>query len=567
MNERHTHWLDRPHFGNELMRLTPIILLCAGLMVVCTSRAEQGPVAPAAADAKAGDVRATDVAPAPAKKTSFNIMEYRIEGNKVLSATRIEEVVYRYLGEDKTIADVESARSALEQAYRDAGYLTVLVDIPEQTVSSGIVRLKVAEGSVEKVRVVGSRYYDLGRILAKVAELAQDSIPYFPGVQTQMADANRAADLRVTPVLRPGMTPGKVEVDLKVEDKLPLHGSLDLSNYAGPNTDPLRLTGMVRYDNLWQREHSLSLQYQTAPQDTNQVRVLSGTYLMPLNDGNQLAMYAVVSHSNVAAVGDMTLLGQGNIYGARWVIPLRTKPGLFHSATLGVDYKDFANDTLLAGSNTGHTPISYIPFSAGYNLSLPDNENMTTANVTLNFKLRGVGDHTTDCSGQTVSQFECMRYGAKPDYFYARGGVDRTQSLFWGTTLYVKLDGQMTGGPLISNEQFVAGGADSVRGYREAEQAGDDGEHGTLELRGPQWASGRVNDLRVLTFYDFAHLRVQSPLPGQISKTDLASVGVGMRFQAWTDLTVRLDAGWPSKGTTYTQAGKPRVGFKATLAF
>ena len=93
----------------------------------------------------------TAPAPAPAKKTSFNIMEYRIEGNKVLSGTRIEEIVYRYLGEEKTIADVEAARAALEQAYRDAGYLTVLVDIPEQTVSSGIVRLKVAEGSVEKV--------------------------------------------------------------------------------------------------------------------------------------------------------------------------------------------------------------------------------------------------------------------------------------------------------------------------------------------------------------------------------------------------------------------------------
>jgi hemolysin activation/secretion protein len=324
---------------------------------------------------------------------------------------------------------------------------------------------------------------------------------------------------------------------------------------------------MLRYNNLWQREHGLSLQYQTSPQNTSQVRVLSGTYLMPLNDGNQLAIYAVASRSNVAAVGDLTMLGKGNIYGARWVIPLRTKPGMFHSLTLGVDYKDFANDTLLAGSNTGHTPITYIPFSAGYNLSLPDEANMTTANVTLNFKLRGVGDRTTDCSGQTVSQFECMRYGAKPDYFYVRGGVDRSQNLFWGTSLYAKLDGQFTGGPLISNEQFVAGGADSVRGYREAEQAGDDGERGTLELRGPQWAKGRVNDLRVLAFYDAAHLRVQSPLPGQIAMTDLASVGVGLRFQAWTGLNVRLDAGWPSKTTTYTQAGKPRVGFKATLSF
>ena len=155
------------------------------------------------------------------------------------------------------------------------------------------MRLSVAEGSVEKVHVVGSHYYDLGRILAKVPELAQDNVPYFPGVQKEMADSNRSPGLRVTPVLRQGMTPGKVAVDLKVEDKLPLHGSLELNNYAGPNTKPLRLTGMLRYDNLWQREHVVSLQYQTSPQEWGQVRVLAGTYLMPLTGGEQLALYAV----------------------------------------------------------------------------------------------------------------------------------------------------------------------------------------------------------------------------------------------------------------------------------
>ncbi len=518
-------------------------------MVVCTGRAE--PVQPAA----------------PAKKNSFNVMEYRIEGNRMLSEARIEEAVQPYLGEDKTIADVEAARSALEKAYRDAGYLTVLVGIPEQTIRDGIVRLKVAPGSVDKLRVVGSHYYDLGRIRDKVPQLASGSVPYFPGVQTEMADANRTADLRLTPVLRPAQTPGEVDVDLRVEDKLPLHGSIELNNYAGPSTEPLRLSTMLRYDNLWQKEHSLSLQYQTSPQQWDQVRVLSGTYLMPLDNGEQLAMYAVLSHSNVAAVGDITLLGQGNIAGARWVVPLWPLPGLYQSITPGVDYKNFKNDQFLSGSNTGHTPISYIPFSLGYNASMPDKAGMTSANATLNFELRGLGDKSTDCAGQTVSQFECMRYGATPDYFYLRGGIDRTQNLAQGMSLYAKLDGQMASGPLISNEQFIAGGADSVRGYKEAEQSGDDGSHGTLELRGPQWASGGMNDLHVLAFYDAAHLRVREALPSQAATSNLASAGVGLRLQAWRYLNMRLDVGWPRKTTTYTTAGKAHVGFKASMGF
>ncbi|NDF95115.1 MAG: hypothetical protein EB107_04675 [Proteobacteria bacterium] len=35
---------------------------------------------------------------------------------------------------------------------------------------------------------------------------------------------------RVTPSLRPGLEPGTVDIDLTVKDKLPLHGSVELSD-------------------------------------------------------------------------------------------------------------------------------------------------------------------------------------------------------------------------------------------------------------------------------------------------------------------------------------------------
>ena len=536
--------------GNELMSFYKIFGLCAGFLFSCMSLAESA-------------------APAQAPhKNVFNVKEYRVEGNTLLPAIRIEEALYPFTGADKTIDDVEAARSALGKAYHDAGYLTVLVGIPEQTVSAGIVRLKVLEGSVEKVRVVGAQYHDRSRILGSVPSLARGSVPYFPEVQQQMADANRAADIRVVPVLKAGQTPGMVEAELRVNDKLPLHASLELNNYASANTTPLRLTAMVRYDNLWQREHSLSVQYQTSPGDLEQVKVLSATYLMPLPESaNQLALYSVVSRSNVAAVGDLSLIGQGNIFGARWVMPMPAREKFSHSVTLGVDYKDFRDDTLLAGSNTGHTPISYMPFSVGYNASSSDAGGMTSANLTANFQLRGVADQMTDCGGQYVSQFECKRYNAKPGYFYLRGSIERTQGLSENLSLFAKVGVQIAGGPLISNEQFVGGGADSVRGYFEAEQAGDDGAHSTLELRGPQWARGEISELRMVTFVDAAHLRVKDPLPSQTAQVDLFSGGLGLRMQGWTYFNLRMDVAWPYNETLYTHVGEPRLGLKMSMIF
>src|SRR5262245_52201464 len=68
----------------------------------------------------------------------FLISEYRVLGNTVLPNIEIEETLYPRLGPDKTIDDVEKARSALESYYHDRGYGTVFVDVPEQDVSDGV---------------------------------------------------------------------------------------------------------------------------------------------------------------------------------------------------------------------------------------------------------------------------------------------------------------------------------------------------------------------------------------------------------------------------------------------
>ena len=141
-------------------------------------------------------------------------MEYQVAGNTVLPTLAIEQAVYPWLGEAKTIDDIDHARASLEKAYRDAGYLTVLVDIPEQQVEGGVVTLQVTEGKVARTRVVGSHYFSQGRILAKTPELAEGSVPYFPAMQKQIASVNTTPDRRVTPVLKPGKTPGTIDVDL-----------------------------------------------------------------------------------------------------------------------------------------------------------------------------------------------------------------------------------------------------------------------------------------------------------------------------------------------------------------
>src|SRR5581483_3735316 len=88
----------------------------------------------------------------------FDILEFEVHGNSVLDVETIERVVTPFLGLNKTMADVEAARAALEKVYQSVGYLTVFVDVPEQRVDGGVVMLNVIEGRIELLRVTASRY-------------------------------------------------------------------------------------------------------------------------------------------------------------------------------------------------------------------------------------------------------------------------------------------------------------------------------------------------------------------------------------------------------------------------
>lgn len=463
----------------------------------------------------------------------FDILEFRVTGNSVLESSIIEQTVYPMMGEGKSIADVEKARAELEKVYHTAGYLTVLVDIPEQDVEQGIVRLNVTEGRVGRLRVQGSRYYSLGRIQERAPSLAEGEIPHFPQVQQDMTGLNRTADKRVTPVMKAGKEFGTVEVDLKVEDNLPLHASIELNDRYSRDTERWRLAGMVRYDNLWQREHSLTLQFQTAPQDTEQVQVLSASYLYRFdNSDKMLAFYGVKSESSVASVGGINVLGNGSIYGARLILPLPALERYYHSISMGVDYKDF-EDNIRFGADTASIPVSYLPWSIQYSATAQDSKGATEATLGLSFGLRDVVG--------TDEEFDAKRVGAKSNFLVLKPELERTQNMLKGLQLWARLDGQIANGPLISNEQYSAGGVESVRGYLESESLGDHALHASLELRSPALHRGEwLQELRLFGFYDHAMLIDIDETGTEGNKREISGVGFGVSLKLWKHWNAKL---------------------------
>jgi hemolysin activation/secretion protein len=494
----------------------------------------------------------------------FAILEFRVLHNSVLTARQVEGAVYPHLGGDMTFKDVQAARADLEKAYRDAGYSTVYVDIPEQSVDSGVIRLLVTEGRLEHVAVRGARYFMNRRILAAVPSLEPGAVPHFPEVQQELARLNQASpDLRVAPILKPGPMPGTVDVDLKVKDDLPLHANVELNDRYTADTSHTRLNVNVSYDNLFQRYQSLSLQYQTAPQNSRDARVLAATYLVPLIDlGTTLALFAVKTDSDVATVGTLAVLGKGHVYGTRYIVPLGPSGKFFPTLTFGVDLKKFDENVLLEAGAGLQTPIKYLNWSVVYGGSLVQERASTSFTVAANFGIRGLLNDP--------AEFESKRYNAKPDYVYWHADASHLHPMPFGTEIALRLSGQYTTEPLIDNEQFAIGGVDSVRGYLEAEDLGDIGVEGSIELHSPHLASAfgvHPREAYLYLLYDAGVASLIDPLPTQISRHDLQGWGLGFRVSGFAGFDAGLDWAHSLVATTYESANDSRIHFHFRYGF
>ncbi len=502
----------------------------------------------------------------PAAPT-FDLLVLQVSGNTVLEQQLIEKTVYPFLGYDKSIEDVESARQALETLYKTNGYPTVLVEIPEQDVVDGLVHLQVVEGTIERMKITGSRYYSLGKIREEVPALAAGQVPHMPDVQEQVAALGKqSVDRQITPIFRAGSTPGKTEVELRVVDTLPLHGSLQVHNDNPESTTRTRVIASLRYDNLWQRFHSASLQYQISPEDPDEVQVWSGTYVMPTGWADtRLAMYGVGISSNTrlaTSIGGLTVVGTGAIYGARLIKPLAALETYHHSLIFGFDYKDFGQGITVQGQDEDSTPISYTAFQIGYDGSWRYDKALTSFNAAVNFAVRGLGN--------TTREFEDRRFKAQANYAYLTLGVRHLQELPGDFRVAARVRGQLANSPLISNEQLSVGGQQSVRGYHQTQQLGDDGVNFSVELQSPVLKPASwdfIQSFRIHTFFDYAYLWIQDPLPLNPSFFKLAGFGAGFRMQLRKYWGGEFDWAYPLYGQSTVDAGDQRINFRLAYEF
>jgi len=292
------------------------------------------------------------------------------------------------------------------------------------------------------------------------------------------------------------------------------------------------------HSNLWQRHHSASLSYQASPQQWDEARVWVLGYSIPV-DQTRWNFLAVHSASHSAALGTLGVLGNGDVLGLTWQRSLPAKSQVKQGISLGAQFKDQSQEVRLPDGNGLSTPIRYSVGQAKYSRYQQDTQGSTSYSLGTSLGLRLLGN--------SEEEFRNKRFNAKANFAHLNADVERLQAGFMKSTWRLHLGAQLSDSPLISNEQFNAGGADTVRGYPESQAMGDDAFLANLELRSPPLASGKrlwMNDLQLLVFADNAWLKRHDPLPSEKQNQNLAGVGVGARLVAGKNFNLALD--WAS---------------------
>lgn len=516
---------------------------------------------------------------ASAQDTRFNVTRFQVEGNSILPAQRVEQLVAPFVGSGKVYGDIQQALEALEGEYRRLGFGTVQVYVPEQELTTGVVRLLVTEGVVGNVTITGNKYFDEANVRASLPDLKEGTAPNMRKLSenVQLSNENPAKQVEVT--LGVGEEENQVDIKVDVREENPERFYVTLDNTGTKASGKHRVGVSYQNANLGNSDQVLTLAYTTAVDAPGGVKVdiYSIGYRLPLYAiGDSIdVIYGNSSTNTPASVlapgGTLALNGKGSVFGLRYnhIFP---RVGEYTSKlVLGFDYKYIDSRCATAGAPFGLgtvgscTPYTLRPITGTYSgqwlkpgesidFSVGFTHNLFPMGSSYNFTTGpGGNDRYSLVTGrQTSETFTAIRLGGSYSSAISGDWIGRAA-----------INGQYAHNALPSGEQVGLTGSTAVRGFLERAVSADRGYVANLEIYSPDYAAklGLSGSLKGIAFYDWASGHNFVALATGFARTNVASAGIGFRYSLKKDISVRFDVARVLEGHQPTpgaaEAAKP----------
>lgn len=500
---------------------------------------------------------------------SFAIKRYQFSGNTLLQQEQIEALLEKFTKPSGNFDTIQEAVSALELSYLTAGFGAVKVVLPEQDIEDGVIQLKIVEGQLGRIQIEGNKHFSETNIRASLPGLSEKQQPNMRDIDASLRVANENSAKQTNLVFRQGAAVGEVDALIRVADENPMRLAFSMDNTGVPGSDGEYSTGRYRtgfilqHSNLFDLDHALSFQYLTSPDHVDKVTIIGAGYRVPLYRLGDVLEFAF-GYSNVdsgkitTAAGPIGISGSGQVYVLKYEQFLPKLADWQQKLTYGLDYRIYTNSVKADSTSQSLVPDTTVhPLSLSYTGNIRQEGREFSATLSYIHNIPGGADGTTADFNRHGG-----RMGSTANYQVWRYNLSATQAFFAGSFIKAAFSGQYSRDALISGEQFGVGGIDSVRGFYERELSNDRGYRGGLEFYSPElgsWSGLSDLRLRLLAFYDGAHLLRNKPLPGEQINQNIASIGLGLRAGYGKYANFRLDWGVVTNAGGNQQVGDYRV--------
>ena len=502
--------------------------------------------------------------PTPAEPR-FDVQRYEVSGNTLLPKDQIDRLLAPHTGKQRELADVRRAQESLAAAYRDRGYGTVQVVLPEQNINAGVIQLRVLQPRVGKVLFDGNKHFDNANIRHSLPTVKEGEIPNSEAMTRNLQITAEHPVKRTTLLLRTTENPEVVDVNAKIDDAKPWRVVATLDNTGNGDTGYLRSGIGFQHANLFNRDHAVSAQFITSPTHPSKVTIFGIGYHAPLYALNSsVDVFGGYSDVNSGTVqGLFNVAGSGTVLGARWNYFLPRWGDVQQKVTFGVDYRAFNNDVTVAG-------ISLVP-----------DVTIRPVSVTYAGKIKGASSETNYSAGLSANvpggskgksaDFLSSRANANDNYKIFRYSASVLASFAKDWQVRAAMNGQYTSEALVVGEQIGLGGPESARGFLVREINNDKGVSAQFEVFTPELASKvglpAGTRLRMVGFYDYGEVSRNHALPGEVTRQSISDVGLGLRLNYGKLLSLRLDVAHVLRDGGTRQSGDNRVSAGLALVF
>lgn len=464
------------------------------------------------------------------------IRSIQIKGNTVFSEDKFNSIVQEVEGKDFTqqeyIQTIQNITDKINALYQKDGYIAAAKP-SENDPNRGIIQINITESYLKNIRVEGTQQlksYVLNRLqlsnteiinTAKIEDklrlLKQDSL-FTDVIATIKPLNNHEKELVVT-----------------VKEAPTVAANVSVDNFSPATVGSERVNVGLNYRNLTGLGDEFSAN--STISNTGGNKLFAVGYQVPLNAMNGSLQLSATFNSTKVTQSPFDVL---NIQGEKQIYEIFYRQPLIRSST-----EELALSLGLSIDN-GQTFIFDKPTGFGFG---PNKDGVSRTSVVA-FRQ---DYRKSDISGNWFlgSEFKIgtglfnptTNDSPVPDGYFLNwsGSLQREQRLSDSNSLLVRANAQITSDSLLPSQQFIIGGGQSVRGYRQNARSGDNGLSLSIEDR-----ISLNSNFQIAPFLDLGTVWNVANNPNQLSSQPfLISSGLGIIWKPFKFIQLRLDYAFP----------------------